>query len=225
MIDLDFQTDPDFPSWAAEPSPSAMAAQEMMMRQNHVADVLQGFPVTRITDRDGRVFEGLLREVGVADPSTAIEQWELRRGLKNEVTVRAGTVTGAGMAGYPPGMEPGADIRLGTAPLSLWLRVTFSAEGVPREYAVSPSGVETIWVPSAAIDGVAAFAAARFDWEPPPPQDPTVNLNTGAPAKKGVYHFRIGGVLADASPPSNDYLGPLGFTWCAPSSGYLHTLT
>lgn len=84
---FDIQTDPSFPAFAVDAEPKSLQAEEMMMRQNEVADILVQYPPTSMTDVNGKVVIVLGQEQGEGGSSgvawglaKVAGKWELTPG-------------------------------------------------------------------------------------------------------------------------------------------------
>lgn len=175
-------------------------------------------------DHDGGIYPGTVGPVLVSD-STGLEdglrQWTIRvvdEGAGPVAQIRSGTLTGLGLSGYLGTWVADAWNTI-TMDRNVWLKLTFSVEGLAHTYYSAPGDVETVYIPAAVVDASAELHYTTLGAADPTHTDPTINPTTGAPVTDGVYYFRIGS--SSSSAPANDYLGPLLCGWCPPESPWV----
>lgn len=153
-----------------------------------------------------------------------VRPWQLRvidaEGGGSQAQIRTGPLSGPGLSGYPFSWAPDTWVDI-PVDKSIWLKLEVDVSGSPYTYYISADETETIYLPSE-VDSVTPTLEERALGDNPTPTAPTIDPANGTSADTGVYWFRIGATATAGA--SNDYLGPLGFTWCAPDAGHLREL-
>lgn len=160
-------------------------------------------------------------------PPEAPRQWQLQRSADEDGEpigqIRSGTLSGLGMSGYPLEWvgDEWNDIEIADG--AVWLRIEFEPISEERTYALSPSSESSIYVIIGGEDGEASLVFTALEDAPPEDTAPAINISTGAVTQNGVYHARIGSLATDL--PTNDYIGPLGVSYCPPTTVVVYQLT